>query len=331
MPLVEDTPENAERFSVRYAGLARALQRNEVETCFVTSHASFNPFDHSFSAPYDINRQVLGAKVQPRFVRDLTLSLRQRPLYADRSITMLHHPVVNHFIADKSSIYAAMPDVHPRTQKISEKGLGFIFDLLDGERVIVKPITGQRSEGIQILDKNSEINLKPGSYLVQEFIDTSGGMPEHNIHGIHNLRIISVASEAIGGIARLKGSADTDILQDDHYGAFVHPDDMSDEIHAIINAVHDELRSKPGNGNNVIAIDVMRGIDAHGTMRDVLCEVNQRPVRIGPWNLRNPKNLDKDAIIQIGSLWDEAEAAMLAGLVHGFDTLEKYEENLSRR
>jgi hypothetical protein len=59
----------------------------------------------------------------------------------------------------------------------------------------------------------------------------------------------------------------------------------------------------------------MRGIDASGERRDVLCEVNRRPLRISPWDLRDENNLEPAAITEMARRWDKAEAAMLADLV----------------
>lgn len=305
---------NEERFRIRYAGLANELSTLAVNSCFVESHTSFLPEEHSFTAPFDATKTVIGDKVQPTVVRDLTMSLDAKPLYGDDTLNTVHHPATNRFIADKSNIFRALPHLHPATLLIKETDVEMALDLIPGNRIVVKPITGMQSQGVQIVNKVSSVALPEGSYLAQEYIDTRGGMPEYGIHGMHNLRIVSIGGKAVGAIARLGGS-ESHILKDDYYGDFVHPNELSSGAQNIVHAVHSVLSTKPGNGNNVIAIDIMRGINAAGEQRDVLCEVNRRPVRISPWDLRDTNNLEPAALIEMGRRWDKAEAAMLAGLV----------------
>jgi glutathione synthase/RimK-type ligase-like ATP-grasp enzyme len=250
----------------------------------------------------------------PGIVRDLTMSLDDKPLYADKCIKTVHDPATNRFIADKSNMFKALPQLHPSTLLIKETDVEMALDLIPGRKIVLKPVTGMQSDGVQVVSKLSDIQLKPGSYLAQEYIDTRGGMPEFGIQGMHNLRVISVGAKAVGAVARLGGS-EGDILKDDYYGDFVDPDDLTSEQQHIVHNVHSVLSSKPGRGNNVIAIDIMRGIDASGERRDVLCEVNRRPLRISPWDLRDENNLEPAAITEMTRRWDKAEAAMLADLV----------------
>lgn len=311
--LMPKTTDN-ERFSVRYAGLVGELSKLAVQSCFVESHSSFDADTHDFADPYDINRNNLAPVVKTSLVRDLTMSIDDKPLYEDPTIRTVHDPRTNRFIANKLNVFRALQDFHPATLAIQHTDLDLAFDLIPGNKIVVKPTTGMQSKGVHVLNKTSGVDLEQGTYLAQEFIDTRGGMPEHDIAGVHNLRIISIGNKAVAGIARLGGSA-SDMLRDDYYGGFVHPDDFSPEVQQIVYGVHNMLATKPGEGNNVIAIDVMRGTDASGETRDVLCEVNRRPLRISPWDLRDPHNLDPVAIHEVSKRWDKAEAEMLAGLV----------------
>lgn len=310
MPKMSDD----ERFRVRYAGLAQELAAQAVTACFVESHTSFLPNEHGFAEPFDAAKSLLGDKVKPGIVRDLTMSLDDKPLYADKSIRTVHDPVTNRFIADKSNMFKALPQLHPSTLLIKETDVEMALDLIPGRKIVLKPVTGMQSDGVQVVSKLSDIQLKPGSYLAQEYIDTRGGMTEFGIQGMHNLRVISIGGKAIGAIARLGGS-ESDILKDDYYGDFVGPDDLTSAQQQIVHNVHSVLSTKPGHGNNVIAIDIMRGVNAVGEQRDVLCEVNRRPLRISPWDLRDTNNIEPAAITEMARRWDKAEAVMLADLV----------------
>jgi glutathione synthase/RimK-type ligase-like ATP-grasp enzyme len=170
-----------------------------------------------------------------------------------------------------------------------------------------------RSQGIRVLTKHdiARAGIQPGRYLVQEFINTTAGMPEIGVAGMHNIRTISVGGRMVGSIARIKGKA-KDILKDDVYGAFIDNKSLPASMHAIVDAVHTVLKHQPGHSRNTIAIDMMRGLDGKGEQVDVLCEVNRRPARISPYNLLKPENLDEPGILRLGKLWDKAEAALLA-------------------
>jgi len=314
MPLVE--PENYPRFTGRYQGLSDELAARSIGMFFAESHKSYDADKHTFRNVFDIRRQFIAEEASASLIRDLTMALDAKPLYQDAGAhQIVHHPDTNRFIANKAAMWAAAPEIHPITVT------GEADDILDmagevpGNKVIIKPVTGMLSKNVQVVPKIdvSRLTLEPGTYLLQEFLDTSRGIARLNIEGVHNLRILSIGSVAIGAISRVGGS-DANILKSDVYGGFVGPDDLPDTMHVIVDKVHEVLRAQPGKGDNVVAIDVMRGIGADGEEKDVLCEVNRRPLRISQWDLRDKNNLDPDAIRTIATKWDWAEAEMLARL-----------------
>lgn len=311
MPKVDDH----ERTRIRYGGLVHELGAVGVDYFFTSTHASYNSETHRFDDPRDINRQPrTDLSGEASVVRDLTMSLVEQPLYVDsEGPVVAHNPMLNHFIARKDNLVFAAPEIHPVTHVVDAVDIDEAVASIAGKKVVVKPVTGQRSQGVIVGDKAlvTDQRFADGAYLVQEFIDTSGGIPELGIEGVHNLRVVSVDSEPIGAIARVGGSS-SEMLSGDIYGNALDFDRLGPDVQRIVGTVHDIMLAQPGLGKNVIAIDVMRGLNASGEMVDVLCEVNRRPQRISSYDLRDTRNLDPEGIKWLSKQWDKHEAEMLS-------------------
>jgi glutathione synthase/RimK-type ligase-like ATP-grasp enzyme len=310
MPKITDM----ERFTVRYTGLSQALSALSMDSFFAESHVSYDDQLHGFHSTFDVNYGNLATSATATVVRDLTMALDAKPLYEDEQAPkIVHHPDTNRFIANKVNLATEAPQIHPHTIVVSADTVSEAVDGIPGDKVLLKPTTGMVSKGIYVLSKQEAATAKygPGQYLLQEFIDTSGGIPSLGIEGMHNLRVISVGSVAVGAIARV-GSKDKDILKDDVYGSFTDVDNLPEAMHTIVDTVHEVLHRQPGSGENIIAIDIMRGRNGSGELVDVLCEVNRRPMRVSRYSLRDNGNLDNGAILRLAKLWDRAEAELLA-------------------
>ncbi|MDB5168906.1 MAG: ATP-grasp domain protein [Candidatus Saccharibacteria bacterium] len=307
MPALTDL----ERHTERYGGLVNELAALSIKSFFAPQHVSFDSDAETFTSPYDINHKVLGETAFAPVVRDLTMPKERKPLY-ESGLMLVHHPALNDFLAHKTNMTLAAPEIQPATAIADASEVAGVLDTLPGNKLIVKPIRGMRSQGIAVGDKAtlSKAAFEPGQYLVQEFIDTIGGIPEFGVQGIHNIRAISIGNKLIGAISRIGGTSN-DLLLNDAYGVFIPPEDLPEGMQRISDTVHTVLAAQPGNGENIIAIDMMRGIGADGEQVDVLCEVNRRPQRISRYDTHDARNLNNDALLTIGGLWDSAEAALL--------------------
>lgn len=311
MPIVTDH----ERSSVRYAGLSAELTKLSVDHYFADGHVSFDPVTRSFANVHDVQNGITAAHATSPLVRDLTMVLDSKPLYGT-GLRIVHNPEFNRAMANKARMYEELKDVHPATLIVNHNDVADAIAAMPGRFAIIKPIVGQRSEGVRVIDtKTPQLQLPDGMYLVQDFIDTSGGIPTLGVEGTHNVRVISIDGLAVAGIARVNQHSGHQILKDDIYGRAFSADELPKSMHSIISAVHNMTSTLPGKNKNVIAIDMMRGVNSEGEMVDVLCEVNRRPMRISRYDTRNTKNLDHDGLLQVGAAWDKAEAVMLAGMV----------------
>ncbi|HUB93456.1 MAG TPA: hypothetical protein VMB52_03050 [Verrucomicrobiae bacterium] len=312
MPVITDM----ERFSTRYQGLSEQLDELNVSHFFANGHRAYQ--DGTFNDVFDVSGQEVAEQGVTPVVRDLTMPSEDQPLYGDSLIRVVHDPETNAWIADKSNIYKALPDLHPRTVVVTPDTLVNGLDIVPGDEVVVKPVTGMQSEGVHILPKSraARLSLEPGRYLLQEALDTSIGIPSLGIEGVHNARLISIHGVVVGGIARVRRpGSDERLLRNDIYGSYIASDDLPTSMSKIADRIHGEPATLPGQGRNVVAIDIMRGVDADGNEVVKLCELNRRPMRVSRYNLRQKDNLDEAAIIRLASEWDQAEAVMLKGMV----------------
>lgn len=313
MPKVEDH----ERTRIRYGGLIDELGARGIDYFFASTHASYDAEEHRFIDPRDINRnQRADLTGEASIVRDLTMTLEDQPLFSDDEGPLsVHDPELNRFIARKDNLVISAPEIHPVTHVVDALDIDEAIASVDGKKIVVKPVTGHLSKGVFAGEKGAVAGQEfaKGTYLVQEFIDTSRGIPELGIEGVHNLRVLSVDSEPIGAIARVGGRS-AEMLTGDIYGNVFEYDRLRPGVQRIVGTIHDIMNAQPGLGRNVIAIDIMRGMNANGEMIDVLCEVNRRPQRISSYDLRDPRNLDPEGIKWLSKKWDEEEAEMLSKL-----------------
>lgn len=309
--------ENYERTQIRYGGLVHELGIRGVDCFFAEQHTSYNSDTHHFNNPRDLSwvprADITG---EASVVRDLTMTLDDQPLFSDSvGPIVVHAPELNRYIAHKDNLVYDAPEIHPLTQVVDQDDIDEAVANLPGSKAVVKPIVGMRSQGVVAGDKASVVQheFADGRYLVQEFIDTSHGIPEYGINGVHNLRVLSIDRETIGAIGR-EGGQSTEMLSGDMYGNIIEPDRLSPDVQRIVGTVHDVLARQAGDGHNVIAIDIMHGLNASGEMVDILCEINRRPQRISRYDLRDQRNLDMEGIKWLGSQWDKHEAEMLTKL-----------------
>jgi glutathione synthase/RimK-type ligase-like ATP-grasp enzyme len=186
---------------------------------------------------------------------------------------------------------------------------------IPGYRVIVKPVTGLLSRGVRVVRKK---DLKPtaeqGNYLVQEYIDTSRGDQDLGIEGVHNLRLYSIDSNLVGAVAKVGGQRKSMLIKA-AYGGFFTPEDLPAEVHAVAEQVHGKLKQLPGDGRNVIAIDLMRGRSSTRQDGYVICEINERPYRISSADIGDPDIYNPNDMMWLAKEWDKAEAEMLTSII----------------
>lgn len=119
----------------------------------------------------------------------------------------------------KERTYEVLGEFHPKSILANDEAeLDKALDALPGEKVAVKALTGSSGVGVFVgskLDAHGEQELLDYPVLVQEFIETSGGVP-----GItdrrHDVRVVLMNGEPI--IATLRTPPDGELKSNIGYG-----------------------------------------------------------------------------------------------------------------
>lgn len=309
------------KFRIRYNGLVQRLKDLGFLAVFADDHSSYDAETGKFTQQHTLIGESVSDLVQPEVMRDLTMPANDAmPLYADpRAPKLVHDPMFNAFLRYKDNLITALPEIHPATFVAQRAEVVEAAAAVCGNLVVLKPVVGMASEALFIGPKEKiPTDLNKGKYLVQEFIDTSDGVEELGIKSVHNVRVISINSDIQGAIGRINEKGGNHLFgeENDVYDQIYLPEELPESMLGLAQQVLAKLKELPGNGQNVVAIDVMRGVDPRGQQVDLVCEVNRRPIRISVFNLLKPHR-NPHGIMWLAREWDKAEAAMLAGIAKG--------------
>lgn len=107
---------------------------------------------------------------------------------------------------DKVYTYDYFSEIVPRTFAINNyNDLQSVIHNIGGEKLVIKPRYGIMGKDVQFVDKKNLKDFqdkKLKHFVVQEFIDTSKGIKELGIEGVHDLRVIIVGGEVIHSYVR---------------------------------------------------------------------------------------------------------------------------------
>jgi glutathione synthase/RimK-type ligase-like ATP-grasp enzyme len=102
---------------------------------------------------------------------------------------------------NKWEAYQMLSDYMPKTYWVGDlKNVGKLVGQITTDNIVLKPYDGLRGKGVFIGPKEELENFKPEKpgkkYILQEFIDTSRGIPNITV-GKHDLRIVVVNGQAV--------------------------------------------------------------------------------------------------------------------------------------
>lgn len=138
----------------------------------------------------NVLRHIL-KKYHVRIVNDLQMS----DCLTDKVLT---YKMLSEFIPP--TLDSNDPDVAIRLQEMP------IHPDLSLEKLFLKPRFGERGKGIEIIDFSELVSasvLKKRQYIVQPLLESDAGIPELNIPGRHDLRLLLYNGEIIQFFARL--------------------------------------------------------------------------------------------------------------------------------
>lgn len=118
-------------------------------------------------------------------------------------IGILNDPEVADLCQDKLKTFRRFQSYIPETRKASEDNVKELLN--DYGKAIIKPRYGSSGEGIRVVESIADYSVKdPENVLVQKFVKDAE-IPELDVEGPHDLRILVVNDEVVGSYLRIPG------------------------------------------------------------------------------------------------------------------------------
>lgn len=120
----------------------------------------------------------------------------------EKTLPMINSFETSKLCKDKFLTYQKFPDLMPETLEATEENVGEVLDKCG--KAVLKPRDDWGGEGVAIIEDMSEFDSAndPEGWIVQEFVDTTQGIPGTMVEGVHDLRAVVVSGEVITGFVR---------------------------------------------------------------------------------------------------------------------------------
>ncbi|MDO8529074.1 MAG: ATP-grasp domain-containing protein, partial [bacterium] len=140
--------------------------------------------------------------IKPDLIYDKTKARME--VYYKKELIAEHYPFINnlHFtiLIDDKFITSLFFDKWSKKNWLvkNKKELSAALPLIKSNKIVIKPLSESGGKGVSIIDKKDISKLKSirKSMIVQEFIDSSDGVPRVS-NGIHDLRLVFVNDKLI--------------------------------------------------------------------------------------------------------------------------------------
>jgi glutathione synthase/RimK-type ligase-like ATP-grasp enzyme len=111
---------------------------------------------------------------------------------------VVNNPELGEICANKWKTYKMFPELHPKTFFVNDaKDLEAALESLGSSQIVAKPVDSEGGKGVYIGSVDEvRPNVESYPYLIQEFIDTSGGI-EGIARSVHDFRIVAIRGEAV--------------------------------------------------------------------------------------------------------------------------------------
>lgn len=114
----------------------------------------------------------------------------------DAATRVVNDRAFHRFCNDKAAVYARFTEFCPKTLRVETKdGLAAGMAMIPGDTIVAKPVVGACGRNV-IIGSRDDVLTAEHEYplLLQEFIDTSGGIPGV-VDGAHDMRLTIVGGE----------------------------------------------------------------------------------------------------------------------------------------
>lgn len=192
-PGFDDPPFNNADYKQSYHDLAELITQRGGQCIIVRDAKTFQgagKFSHGWVYEYGVFRSTEGP------VQLDVLYNKGEAFPADAQTPMVNDPHVDALCRNKERTIEQFPQFFPKSALVtSETDLSGALGKLGGDLLVVKPTDGWGGHGVWV-GKRGDAFAKVEKYpaLIQEFIDTSKGIPGI-VKGTHDLRILIVGGQ----------------------------------------------------------------------------------------------------------------------------------------
>lgn len=181
-------------------------------------------------------------------------------------------PVLNNFeleevCKDKLKTYEKFPDHVPETRLAERENVEKMLE--EDGRVVLKPRYDFGGKGVKVIDDIEDFEPDE-DLLVQRFVDSSTGIKDLGIEGVHDLRIIMVNDEPATSFVR---TPDEGFISNVSRGGSMHHfeiDEVPEQALKIAEEVDEQFKDL---GRRVYAVDLI--FDSEG--KPWILEMNSKP------------------------------------------------------
>ncbi|HVX58135.1 MAG TPA: hypothetical protein VG964_00170 [Candidatus Saccharimonadales bacterium] len=244
-------PISSDYYWQAYLDLLLALKARGIEAYFATDNSSYLGGGR-FAVAYTTDKKISGPDQLTRVPDvhvDLVFERAESAPFEGKDIPAVNPKTLRDIANNKISIYEHFADLQPKSFVVSsKKDLLKAFAALSGDRVVVKEQEGYGGDSVYIGYKNDVLDQIPvdkSPLLVQQFIDTSGGVPG-KVTGVHDVRLEICGGRVSGYYVRMAkaGALHSNV----HRGGsmtFLPVEEVPAELHALAERIDRSFAPAP--------------------------------------------------------------------------------------
>lgn len=281
-----------------YEYLYRLAEKNDIElfrASFTWYDADQNIFKYAWT--FKCGEWIRVHDINPDLIYDKT-SYKAKTTFFKSTIAEVF-PIVNNvefseLIDNKLFVSLLFPQYCKKQHKaLNQKNLLDIAKSINTEKIVVKPSTDSGGKNVHILDKANVNTLKVGfPVLVQEFIDSSGGIDDI-VDSVHDLRLVFIEDSLVHSYIRIpaKGSLLANLSQGGSI-KIISSSQLPSSLKDLVSTVQDSLQTFE---NKIYTIDIM--FDEN--QKPWIIELNSMPGLFFAENQRKEMKLVYKSIIDL--------------------------------
>jgi glutathione synthase/RimK-type ligase-like ATP-grasp enzyme len=195
-------PFTSDYYWQAYQDLYFALKARGMRVYFATDNNTYLG-DGRFSVAYRLDKKTTLENLEP--VHNVRVDMVfDRGGFIGRDVLTVNNGFIQRIGMSKIEMYKLFGNLQPYSIICNnKKEVIKAFGEIEGDNIVVKEPEGQGGKEVYIGKKHDIIRKIPDIYpvLVQEFMDTSAGIPGY-INGIHDIRLSICGGEIIGYYVR---------------------------------------------------------------------------------------------------------------------------------